>query len=90
MGKHKELQGVVVRDKMTKTVVVRVVRKVKHPTYDRIIKTYRKFKVHDEKQEAKAGDEVRIIQTRPLSKEKKFRILSIVKKASMPAAEIKD
>ncbi|MFA6384247.1 MAG: 30S ribosomal protein S17 [Candidatus Omnitrophota bacterium] len=81
MGRKKELTGTVVSDKMAKTIVVKVMRKEKHPTYDRIIKTYKKFKAHDESGTAHMGDTVTIVQTRPLSKEKFFRLLTIVKKA---------
>ena len=81
MGKKKELTGTVVSDKMAKTIVVKVMRKEKHPTYDRIIKTYKKFKAHDETNSAHIGDTVTIVQTRPLSKDKVFRLLTIVKKA---------
>lgn len=90
MGKKKELTGTVVSDKMAKTIVVKVMRKEKHPTYDRIIKSYRKFKAHDEKQSAHVGDTVTIIQTRPISKEKSFRLLSVVKKAQLQSVELKD
>jgi small subunit ribosomal protein S17 len=89
MGKKKELTGTVVSDKMAKTIVVKVMRKEKHPTYDRIIKTYSKFKAHDEKNSAHIGDTVTIVQTRPLSKEKHFRLLSIDKKAQTHV-ELKD
>ncbi len=90
MAKQRELIGTVVSDKMNKTRVVRVVRKVKHPKYDRITKAYRTFKAHDEKNEARMGDEVRIVQSRPLSKEKTFRISGIVKKAQLSSHEIED
>ena len=82
--------GTVIGDKMAKTCVVRVVRKIKHPKYNRIIKTYNKFKAHDEKNEANVGDEVVIRQTRPLSKDKFFRLVSIVKKAQGSTVEIND
>jgi small subunit ribosomal protein S17 len=89
MGKKKELTGTVVSDKMAKTIVVKVMRKEKHPRYDRIIKTYKKFKAHDETNSAHIGDTVTIIQTRPLSKDKVFRLLSIDQKAQQ-VAELKD
>jgi small subunit ribosomal protein S17 len=89
MGKKKEFTGTVVSDKMAKTIVVKVMRKEKHPRYDRIIKTYKKFKAHDETNSAHIGDAVTIIQTRPLSKDKVFRLLSIDKKAQQ-VAELKD
>jgi small subunit ribosomal protein S17 len=90
MGKKKEFTGTVVSDKMAKTIVVKVMRKEKHPRYDRIIKTYKKFKAHDESNSAHVGDTVKITSSRPISKEKSFRLLSIVNKAAAEAVEIKD
>jgi len=90
MGKRKVLTGTVVSDKMAKTIVVNVIRKEKHPVYERILKTYRRFKAHDEKQAAHIGDTVTIVQTRPISREKCFRLLSVVKKAQITAGEIKE
>jgi small subunit ribosomal protein S17 len=84
MGKRKEFIGLVVSDKMQKTVVVKVLRISKHPKYSRIMKSYNKFKAHDEKGIAKLGDTVRIEETRPLSKDKRFRVLGVVKKAEAP------
>jgi small subunit ribosomal protein S17 len=84
MGKSKVLTGTVISDKMQKTIVVRIMHKSKHEAYGRIIKHYNKFKVHDEKNQAKVGDTVRITATRPLSKEKSFRLLEVVKKAELP------
>ncbi len=81
MGKRKEFTGTVVSDKMQKTVVVRVMQISKHAKYSRVAKTYNKFKAHDEAGIAKAGDIVRIEETRPLSKDKRFRVLEVVKKA---------
>ncbi len=89
MGKHKEFIGVVTGDKMNKTIVVKVMRMAKHPKYGRIIKTYNSFKAHDEKNEAKPGDTVKIIETRPLSKDKRFRMVEVVKKAPK-ICEMKD
>lgn len=71
--------GIVVSDKMHKTIVVRVQRVTSHPLYKKTIRKYKKFKVHDEKNSAKTGNTVRIIETRPLSKEKRWRLLEIVK-----------
>ncbi|MCM8800150.1 MAG: 30S ribosomal protein S17 [Candidatus Omnitrophica bacterium] len=79
--KRKERIGVVVSDRMNKTIVVKVTRTTHHPLYNRIIKKYKKFKVHDEKNVAKVGDLVRIQETRPISKEKYFRLKEIIKKA---------
>ncbi|MBI3599777.1 MAG: 30S ribosomal protein S17 [Nitrospinae bacterium] len=74
--------GVVVSDKMDKTVVVAVERIVRHPVFRKTVRRSKKFKVHDEKNESSVGDKVKIIETRPLSKEKRWRLLEIVEKAS--------
>jgi small subunit ribosomal protein S17 len=87
MGKRKERIGVVVSDKMQKTIVVKVTYRVQHPRYKRIIRKYKKFKVHDEKNIAHIGDLVRIQETRPLSKEKYFRLVEVIKKAPKGLAE---
>ncbi|HOP73585.1 MAG TPA: 30S ribosomal protein S17 [Bacillota bacterium] len=73
--------GTVVSDKMDKTVVVAVERLVKHPLYGRIIKLTKKFKAHDELNECKVGDKVKLMETRPLSKDKRWRVVSIIEKA---------
>jgi small subunit ribosomal protein S17 len=73
--------GHVVSDKMDKTVVVRVETRVRHPLYGRIIKQSKKFKVHDENNESRIGDKVKIMETRPLSKEKRWRVVEILEKA---------
>lgn len=73
--------GNVVSDKMDKTVVVAVVDNVKHPLYGKIVKRTRKLKVHDEKNECKIGDRVRVMETRPLSKEKRWRLVEIIERA---------
>jgi len=78
-GKRKELIGVVVSDKMEKTIVVKVERLVKHALYKKMIKKYRKFKVHDEGNLAKIGQKVKIMETRPLSKEKRWRLVEVFK-----------
>ncbi|MBI4457749.1 30S ribosomal protein S17 [Candidatus Uhrbacteria bacterium] len=72
------LQGVVVSDKMSKTVVVRVDRMKLHPKYKKQYKQSRRFKVHDEKNEYKVGDVVRFIETRPMSKDKRWRVVAKV------------
>ena len=77
----KELMGLVVSDKMDKSVVVQVERFVQHTVYKKFIKQYKKYHAHDEKNECRIGDEVKIIETRPLSKLKRFRVTGIVKKA---------
>lgn len=77
----KELIGLIVSDKMDKSVVVRVERFVQHKVYKKYIKRYKKYHAHDEQNGCRIGDEVKIIETRPLSKHKRFRITEIVKKA---------
>jgi len=71
----RKLQGVIVSDKMNKTRVIAVVRLKKHPRYKKYYKVTKKFKAHDEKNEYKAGDKVIIEETRPLSKEKRWKII---------------
>ena len=78
---RKTRTGVVVSDKMEKTIVVAIADHVAHPLYKKIIKRTVKFKAHDEKNEAGIGDRVTIMETRPLSKDKRWRLLSIVEKA---------
>lgn len=73
--------GIVTSDKMDKTVVVSVENKVKHPLYKKFVKTTKKFKVHDEKNECGIGDTVEIVETRPISKEVHWRIVNIIVKA---------
>ncbi len=77
----KELIGLIVSDKMDKSVVVRVERFVQHKVYKKYIKRYKKYHAHDEQNDCRIGDEVKIIETRPLSKHKRFRVTEIVKKA---------
>ena len=73
--------GTVTSDKMDKTITVSIETVKQHPLYKKIIKTSKKYKVHDENNEAKVGDIVRIVETRPLSKDKRFTLMEIVKKA---------
>ena len=73
--------GLVVSDKMDKTVVIAVERLVKHPLYKKYIKQTSKFKAHDEKNTCGIGDKVKIMETRPLSKTKRWRVVEIVEKA---------
>jgi len=76
---HKKQRiGIVVSDKMNKTRVVKVERLMRHPTYRKTIKKFTKFKIHDEKNTSKTGDKVRIIETRPLSKDKRWRLLEVL------------
>jgi small subunit ribosomal protein S17 len=78
-GKRKEQVGIVVSDKMQKTIIVRVGRLAKHQRYSKIIRKFSKFKAHDEKNEAKIGDKVVIVETRPISKDKRWRLVKIIK-----------
>ena len=73
--------GVVVSDKMDKTIVVAVKNNVRHPLYNKIIKRTYKLKAHDENNECKKGDTVKVMETRPLSKEKRWRLVEIVERA---------
>ena len=73
--------GKVVSDKMEKTVVVAIERRVKHPVYGKMMTRTKKLKAHDEENSAKLGDTVRIMETRPLSKDKRFRVVEIVERA---------
>lgn len=73
--------GKVVSDKMDKTIVVAVEDRVKHPLYKKVVRRTVKLKAHDEKNECKTGDRVRVMETRPLSKEKRWRLVSIIEKA---------
>ena len=70
--------GLVISDKMDKTVVVKVVRLTQHKIYKKFIKRVSKFKVHDEKNECKIGDKIKIMETRPLSREKNWRVVQIL------------
>lgn len=79
---QKELVGTVVSDRMDKTIVVRVGRLTVHPAFKKTIKRYSKFKAHDEKKIAKIGDAVRIVETRPISKDKRWRLVEIIRKTN--------
>jgi len=78
---RKERIGVVVSNKMDKSIVILVERKVKHPMYGKFVKKSTKFMAHDEKNECNIGDTVRIMETRPLSKNKCWRVVEIVERA---------
>ncbi len=78
---QRSIVGIVVSDKMDKTVVVAISIKKKHPIYGKFITSTKKYKAHDEKNECKIGDTVRIVETRPLSKDKYFRVQEIVERA---------
>ena len=78
---RKERQGVVVSVKMDKTVVVSVLRRVRHPKYGKFVHRTTKFYVHDERNECGVGDTVRVMETRPISKMKRWRLVEIIEKA---------
>ena len=80
-GIRKERVGVVVSDKMDKTIVVEIRTRVKHPLYGKIMNRTTRFKAHDENNECGIGDTVRVMETRPLSKDKDWRLVEIVEKA---------
>ena len=81
-GNRKERVGEVVSNKMAKTIVVRVERRFPHPQFKKIVTAYKKFYAHDEKSEAKIGDTVRIEETRPLSKLKRWKLVEVVERAA--------
>ena len=78
---RKERQGVVSRNKMDKTITVAIKWKEKHPIYQKFVNKTKKYHAHDEKNECNIGDVVRIMETRPLSKTKRWRLVSIVERA---------
>ena len=78
---RKERVGIVVSDKMDKTVVVAISERVKHPLYKKIVSRTKKLKAHDENNECRVGDKVLVTETRPLSKEKCWRVSDIIEKA---------
>ena len=81
-GNRKERVGEVISNKMAKTIIVRVERRFAHPKYKKVVTGYKKFYAHDEKSEAKVGDRVRIEETRPLSKTKRWRLVEVVAKSA--------
>ena len=81
-GTRKERVGDVISNKMAKTIVVRVERRFPHPQFKKVVTAFTKFYAHDEKAEAKVGDTVRIEETRPLSKLKRWRLVAVVEKSS--------
>jgi small subunit ribosomal protein S17 len=91
VGRRKEVIGSVVSNKMKKTIVVQVVRKKAHPFYGRVVSKAKKFYAHDEKNEAHVGDFVRLEETRPMSKLKRWRLKEILKRTALlpetPAVE---
>jgi small subunit ribosomal protein S17 len=79
---RKERVGEVIANKMTKTIIVRVERRFPHPKFKKVVTGYKKFYAHDEKSEAKVGDRVRIQETRPLSKTKRWRLVEVVERGT--------
>lgn len=75
------LQGTVVSDKMDKTIVVQVMRRFRHPKYRKYVNERVRYKAHDEQNDARVGDKVRIIESRPLSRDKRWRLASVVERA---------
>ena len=80
-GARKSRTGLVVSDKMQKTVVVAIERRVPHPVYGKMVTRTTRLKAHDEENSAKVGDTVRIVETRPLSKDKRWRVVEIIDRA---------
>jgi small subunit ribosomal protein S17 len=78
---RKERVGEVIANRMSKTIIVRVERRFPHPKFKKVVTGYKKFYAHDEKNEAKVGDRVRIQETRPLSKTKRWRLVEVVERA---------
>lgn len=78
--RRRELIGTVVSNKMQKTVVVGVQRLARHRVYEKVIRHYKKYKAHDEESKAKVGDVVRMMETKPLSKEKRWRVVEVLSK----------
>jgi small subunit ribosomal protein S17 len=76
--------GVVVSDKMDKTVVVEVTRTVMHPVYKKYVRRRKRFMAHDEENKCRVGDEVMIVETRPLSRHKNWRVRKVIKEAALP------
>jgi small subunit ribosomal protein S17 len=87
-GKRKQRVGEVVSNKMTKTIVVRVERRFAHPKFKKIVTSYKKFYAHDEKSEARLGDTVRIEESRPLSKLKRWKLLEVVERGVQETAAV--
>jgi small subunit ribosomal protein S17 len=80
-SRRKVFTGTVVSDRMQKTVVVSVERSFRHPNYNKLLRRRTKLKAHDEEQKCRVGDKVRIMETRPLSRDKRWRIIEVVQKA---------
>jgi small subunit ribosomal protein S17 len=84
-GARQELTGVVTSAKMEKTIVVKVTRATQHPMYHRVVRSAKKYYAHDETREARVGDTVRIVSTRPLSKLKRWRLKEVVARSTRVA-----
>lgn len=81
-SKRKDRVGEVISNKMAKTIIVRVERRFPHPKFRKVVTGYKKFYAHDEKSEAKVGDRVRIEETRPISKTKRWRLVEVVRRSA--------
>jgi small subunit ribosomal protein S17 len=79
-NRRKILLGEVVSDRMHKTITVKVERRIRHPIYERVVKRSKKYHAHDEHNQCQMGDQVRIVETRPLSKTKRWRVVEIVRR----------
>ncbi len=79
--RRRELVGIVVSNKMDKTLVVQVIRRYKHPKYKKYVNERTRYKAHDEKNDAQIGDRVSIVESRPLSKDKRWRLQSVLERA---------
>jgi len=88
-GNRKERVGEVLSSKMNKTIVVEVERRFAHPQFKKIVTAYKKLYAHDEKGEARPGDRVRVVETRPLSKTKRWRLVEIVERGEIALAQAK-
>jgi small subunit ribosomal protein S17 len=86
ISRKKRLVGSVISDKMEKTVVVRVERLVRHPRYGKVLRRVKKYKAHDEGNACRVGDVVRIVESRPLSREKRWAVEEIVRRVEAGAA----
>jgi small subunit ribosomal protein S17 len=87
LSKRKIREGLVVSNKMNKTIVVAIQTRKVHPLYKKAIKVTKKYKAHDENNACKIGDKVKIVETRPLSKEKRWRVVEIMSKREVPATK---
>jgi len=87
LGKRKVREGLVVSDKMDRTVVVAVETKKVHPLYKKAIRVTKKYKAHDENNACKIGDKVKIVETRPLSREKRWRVMEVMSKREVTATK---